>query len=105
MTARRAPEAPVRFQELPLTGAFLIEPERKADERGFFARTWCRREFEAHGIRVDWVQCNVSFNKRRGTLRGLHYQLPPGVSPNWSAARSGRSTTSWSISAPARRTT
>jgi dTDP-4-dehydrorhamnose 3,5-epimerase len=71
----------VRFQELPLPGAFLIEPERKADERGFFARTWCRREFAAHGIRADWVQCNVSFNKRRGTLRGLHYQLPPWGEP------------------------
>jgi dTDP-4-dehydrorhamnose 3,5-epimerase len=67
----------VRFRELPLTGAFLIEPERKADERGFFARAWCRAEFEAHGIRHDWPQCNISFNRRRGTLRGLHYQADP----------------------------
>ncbi len=67
----------MRFVELKLAGAFLIEPERRADERGFFARTWCRREFAAHGIRGDWVQCNVSYNRRRGTLRGLHYQAEP----------------------------
>ena len=64
----------MRFQELNLAGAFVIEPERKEDERGFFARSWCRREFEEHGIHCDWMQCNISFNARRGTLRGLHYQ-------------------------------
>lgn len=67
----------MRFEELHLGGAFVIEPERKEDERGFFARTWCRREFAAHGIDCDWVQCNISFNKRRGTLRGMHYQIAP----------------------------
>jgi dTDP-4-dehydrorhamnose 3,5-epimerase len=67
----------VRFVELKLPGAFRIEPERRADERGFFARTWCRREFAARGIDCDWVQCNVSWNRRRGTLRGLHYQADP----------------------------
>src|SRR5262245_56104451 len=67
----------MRFQELAIDGAFVIEPERREDERGFFARTWCRREFEAHGISCEWLQCSVSFNKRRGTLRGLHYQTPP----------------------------
>ena len=67
----------MRFVELKLPGAFLIEPERRSDERGFFARTWCRREFAARGIRCDWVQCNVSYNSRRGTLRGLHYQAEP----------------------------
>jgi len=67
----------MRFQQLSLTGAFLIEPEQRSDERGFFARAWCRREFEGQGIRHDWPQCNISFNKRRGTLRGLHYQEPP----------------------------
>jgi dTDP-4-dehydrorhamnose 3,5-epimerase len=67
----------VRFQELPLAGAFLVEPERRDDGRGFFARAWCRREFEDYGIRCDWVQCNLSFNRRRGTLRGLHYQRAP----------------------------
>src|SRR5204862_2854838 len=67
----------MRFEELHLGGAFLIEPERKEDERGFFARTWCRREFAEHGIDCDWAQCNISFNKRRGTLRGMHYQIAP----------------------------
>jgi len=67
----------MHFEELHLSGAFVIEPERKEDERGFFARTWCRREFAAHGIDCDWVQCNISFNKRRGTLRGMHYQIAP----------------------------
>jgi dTDP-4-dehydrorhamnose 3,5-epimerase len=65
----------VLFQETPLPGAFIIEPEKREDERGFFARTWCRAEFAAHGIDCDWVQCNVSFNRKRGTLRGLHYQV------------------------------
>jgi dTDP-4-dehydrorhamnose 3,5-epimerase len=67
----------MRFDELTLADAFLIEPERNEDARGFFARSCCRREFEAHGIACDWVQCNISFNKRRGTLRGLHYQAAP----------------------------
>jgi dTDP-4-dehydrorhamnose 3,5-epimerase len=67
----------VRFQETSLRGAFVLDPERREDERGFFARTWCREEFAAHGLADDWVQCNVSFNRRRGTLRGLHYQEPP----------------------------
>jgi len=67
----------VIFKELPLAGAFLIEPERIGDERGFFARTWCRREFEARGLSTEIVQCNVSFNPKKGTLRGMHYQAPP----------------------------
>ncbi len=75
------------FTELPLPGAFVIEPERRADERGFFARTWCRREFADHGIVCDWVQCNVSFNRRKGTLRGLHYQAAP-----WAEAKLVRCT-------------
>jgi dTDP-4-dehydrorhamnose 3,5-epimerase len=67
----------MRFLDTGLAGAFLLEPERREDERGFFARTWCHDEAAAHGIRVNWVQCNVSFNRRQGTLRGLHYQAPP----------------------------
>ena len=65
------------FTELPLPGAFLIEPQRHADERGFFARVCCQREFSAHGLKSDFVQSSVSYSKRRGTLRGLHYQAPP----------------------------
>jgi dTDP-4-dehydrorhamnose 3,5-epimerase len=65
------------FAEAKLKGAFIVEPERLEDERGFFARTWCQREFEAHGLNTRWVQCNISFNRTRGTLRGMHYQAAP----------------------------
>ena len=54
-----------------------MDLERHADERGFFARTWCRHEFEEHGLDPAVVQCNLSHNPRRGTLRGLHWQTPP----------------------------
>jgi dTDP-4-dehydrorhamnose 3,5-epimerase len=67
----------VIFTETPLRGAFVIEPERREDLRGFFARTWCRQEAEAHGLDPRVVQCSISSNKRKGTLRGLHYQRPP----------------------------
>jgi dTDP-4-dehydrorhamnose 3,5-epimerase len=67
----------MRFRETSLAGAFLIEPERMEDARGFFARTWCVREFAAQGLSTDLVQCNVSFNARAGTLRGMHYQVAP----------------------------
>lgn len=60
-----------------VAGAYVIEPERIEDERGFFARTFCRREFEAAGLNASFVQCNISFNRHKGTLRGLHYQDPP----------------------------
>ena len=65
------------FTETELKGAFIIKPERLEDERGFFARTWCQREFEAHGLNSRLVQCNISFNKKAGTLRGMHYQAAP----------------------------
>jgi dTDP-4-dehydrorhamnose 3,5-epimerase len=65
------------FEETPLGGAFVIDLEPLADERGFFARTWCQREFEAHGLEPRLVQCSVSFNTQAGTLRGLHYQAAP----------------------------
>lgn len=65
------------FTETPLKGAFMVELERLEDERGFFARAWCQREFEAHGLNPRLVQCNVSFNKQQGTLRGMHYQAAP----------------------------
>ncbi len=65
------------FTETKLRGAFIIEPERREDERGFFARLWCRDEFEAHGLATEFVQCSVSFNKKKGTLRGMHYQAAP----------------------------
>ena len=65
------------FLETSLQGAYVIEVEKREDERGFFARSWCVREFAAKGLDPHLVQCNVSFNKRKGTLRGLHYQIPP----------------------------
>jgi dTDP-4-dehydrorhamnose 3,5-epimerase len=65
------------FTETRLEGAFIIEPERLEDERGFFARTWCQREFEAHGLTARMAQCSISFNQKRGTLRGIHYQAAP----------------------------
>lgn len=65
------------FTPVKLKGAFIIEPERLEDDRGFFARTWCQREFEAHGLSPRLVQCSISFSKTRGTLRGMHYQTAP----------------------------
>lgn len=67
----------MKFTETRLKGAFLIELEPIADERGFFARSWCQREFEERGLDPALVQCNISFNVRRGTLRGMHYQSAP----------------------------
>jgi dTDP-4-dehydrorhamnose 3,5-epimerase len=67
----------MKFIETKLKGAFLIDPEFLADERGFFARTCCRKELEQHGLNSDWVQCNISYNKRKGTLRGMHFQVDP----------------------------
>lgn len=65
------------FTETKLKGAFVVEPEKLKDERGFFARTWCKREFEAHGLNPNSVQCNISFNEKKGTIRGMHYQAKP----------------------------
>lgn len=67
----------MRFVPTPLRGAYLIEPEPIPDERGFFARTWCRNEFANLGLNPNLVQCNISYNKARGTLRGMHYQKAP----------------------------
>ena len=65
------------FRETKLKGAFVIEEERHEDERGYFARTWSAQEFEAHGIVSQIAECNISFSKKKGTLRGMHFQLPP----------------------------
>jgi dTDP-4-dehydrorhamnose 3,5-epimerase len=65
------------FKETKLKGTYIIEIEPIQDERGLFARTWCKNEFEEHGLNSNLVQCNISFNKKRGTLRGLHYQTTP----------------------------
>lgn len=65
------------FTETALPGAWIVDVERLEDSRGFFARSWCEREFAERGLNPHLAQCNVSFNKRRGTLRGLHYQASP----------------------------
>ena len=65
------------FIPTSLPGAFIVEPEPHRDERGFFARTWSQREFEALGLNPTIAECSVSFSAQRGTLRGMHYQAPP----------------------------
>lgn len=65
------------FTETRLKGAYLINIEPLQDERGFFGRSFCQREFAAHGLKVNVAQCNISFNEKKGTLRGMHLQLPP----------------------------
>jgi len=65
------------FHETRIPGVFEIHLEPQHDDRGFFARTWCRKEFESQSLKPELVQCSVSFNKRKGTLRGLHYQVAP----------------------------
>ena len=65
------------FKKTRIAGVYLLEPERLADDRGFFARVWCQTEFAKHGIDSHVVQCNLSFNPRKGTLRGMHYQRAP----------------------------
>jgi dTDP-4-dehydrorhamnose 3,5-epimerase len=65
------------FVETRLPGVLVVEPERHEDERGFLARAWCRREFEARGLNASLAQCNISYTKARGTVRGMHYQCAP----------------------------
>jgi len=67
----------VKFSPTSLAGACIIDIEPVPDERGFFARNWCREEFARHGLNPDLAQCSISFNKKRGTLRGMHYQAKP----------------------------
>lgn len=67
------------FEETALPGAFIVQLDRKGDERGFFARAWCERELEEQGLASRIVQANVSLSRVKGTLRGLHYQVPPAA--------------------------
>ena len=67
------------FTELPLPGAFVVDIQQMTDERGFFARGWCRKEFEAQGLASEFVQRNIGFSPRKGTLRGMHYQVAPNA--------------------------
>lgn len=65
------------FHETPLPGCYVIEPEQIKDQRGYFARVWCKKELEEHGLKAEVLQSNVGFSQRKGTLRGLHYQKAP----------------------------
>lgn len=67
------------FTETKLRGAFILDLERREDSRGFFARTFCQREFIQHGLKPVIAQANVAFNMRKGTLRGMHFQYPPNA--------------------------
>ena len=68
-------DLPLKFTELNLANAFIIQPELIADERGFFARSFCTQEFANHGLNQKLEQCNISFNHKNGTLRGMHFQI------------------------------
>ena len=65
------------FNHTKFAGVYIVELDKMFDERGFFARTWCAKEFEEHGLNPKLVQCNLSYNIRKGTLRGMHYQVAP----------------------------
>ncbi|WP_421656863.1 dTDP-4-dehydrorhamnose 3,5-epimerase [Leptothermofonsia sp. ETS-13] len=67
----------MHFISTPLPDAYIIEPERLEDQRGFFARTWCQQEFMDQGLDPNLVQCSISFNHKKGTVRGMHFQAPP----------------------------
>jgi dTDP-4-dehydrorhamnose 3,5-epimerase len=80
----------LRFTQLDLAGAYLIDVEPHSDDRGFFARTFCTREFLDHGLDATIAQCSSSFNIRRGTLRGMHYQATPHEETKVVRCTSGR---------------
>ena len=69
----------MKFTETKLKGAYIIELEEKPDHRGFFARTFCAKEFEEHGLKPVVAQCNLSYNHKKGTMRGMHYQISPAA--------------------------
>src|SRR5579862_5822826 len=67
------------FTETALSGAFVLDLEKRGDERGFFARMFCQKEFEAHGLKPVIAQANIASSARKGTLRGMHFQFPPAA--------------------------
>src|SRR5438552_18060014 len=67
------------FSETKLKGAYILDLERREDSRGFFARAFCQKEFEAHGLKPTIAQANVAHNNSKGTLRGMHFQYPPAA--------------------------
>lgn len=77
------------FHETKLKGAFIVDLDKKDDDRGFFARAFCSREFEEHGLRPQVVQANMSYNHKKGTVRGMHYQVSPASEPKFIRCISG----------------
>jgi len=69
----------VIFTETKLSGAFILDIERREDSRGFFARVFCQHEFEAHGLKPLIAQANIAYNRKKGTIRGMHFQFPPSA--------------------------
>src|ERR1700761_4003554 len=69
----------MKFIETPLKGAFVLDLERRIDDRGFFARTFCQDEFASHGLKPTIAQANIAHNVRKGTIRGMHFQYPPAA--------------------------
>jgi dTDP-4-dehydrorhamnose 3,5-epimerase len=67
----------MKFTPTKIAGVWILEPERHEDDRGWFARTWCAQEFREHGLVAEFTQCSMSFNRRKGTLRGMHWQVAP----------------------------
>jgi len=67
------------FTETKLPGAFILDIERREDSRGFFARVFCQHEFEAHGLKPLIAQANIAYNRKKGTIRGMHFQFPPSA--------------------------
>src|SRR2546425_10286211 len=67
------------FIETKLKGAFILDVDRREDNRGFFARVFCQREFAEHGLKPLIAQANIAFNKKKGTVRGMHFQFPPAA--------------------------
>ena len=80
----------MKFIETGLEGAFIVELEPRSDDRGFFARAFCQREFEEHGLNPKIAQCNLAFTAKKGTLRGLHYQVPPATEAKFFRCIQGR---------------
>ncbi|MCS6771931.1 MAG: dTDP-4-dehydrorhamnose 3,5-epimerase [Kiritimatiellae bacterium] len=78
------------FTPTHIPGVWIVDVEPREDPRGFFARTWCRDEFARHGLDARLVQCNISFNRSRHTLRGMHYQAPPHEEPKLVRCTRGR---------------
>lgn len=80
----------MKFEPVSIPGAFAVRAERREDERGFFARVWCHKEFAAQGVRVQMVQASVSHSRLAGTLRGMHFSWPPAREGKLVRCESGR---------------